>query len=70
MPFVYRIHENPSDEKMATLGKFISSFGYKVNNGKDEEGHPKALQTVLKKIAGKPEECAIRAIILRSLGQA
>lgn len=70
MPFVYRIHENPSDEKMATLGKFISSFGYKVNNGKDEEVHPKALQTVLKKIAGKPEESAISAIMLRSLRQA
>ncbi len=70
MPYVYRIHENPSDEKMATLGKFISSFGYKVNNGKDEEVHPKALQTVLKKIAGKPEESAISAIMLRSLRQA
>lgn len=70
MPFVYRVHENPSDEKMATLGKFISSFGYKVNNGKDEEVHPKALQTVLKKIAGKPEESAISAIMLRSLRQA
>lgn len=69
-PFVYRIHENPSEEKIETLGKFVASFGYKINNGKDEEIHPKALQNVLKKISGKPEESAISAIMLRSLRQA
>lgn len=70
MPFVYRVHENPSEEKMETLGKFVSSFGYKIKNGKDEEIHPKALQTVLKKVEGKPEESAISSIMLRSLRQA
>lgn len=69
-PFVYRIHENPLEEKIETLGRFVSSFGYKINNGKDEEIHPKALQNVLKKISGKPEESAISAIMLRSLRQA
>ncbi|TQQ85525.1 ribonuclease R [Peptacetobacter hominis] len=70
MPFVYRIHENPATEKMETLGKFIATFGYKVNNGKDEEIHPKALQKVIKQIAGTKEEHAISAIMLRSLRQA
>ena len=30
IPFVYRIHETPSSEKMQELGKFVSTFGYTI----------------------------------------
>ncbi|MCI9258741.1 MAG: ribonuclease R [Romboutsia sp.] len=69
IPFVYRIHETPSPEKMQELGKFVSTFGYTIK-GDLEEVHPKALQSIINAIKGKREEEAISTIMLRSLKQA
>lgn len=69
MPFVYRIHETPAQEKIETLNKFISTFGY-VIKGDLESVHPKALQGIIEQIHGKTEEKAISTIMLRSLKQA
>lgn len=69
IPFVYRIHETPSPEKMQELGKFVSTFGYTIK-GELEEVHPKALQSIINAIKGKREEKAISTIMLRSLKQA
>lgn len=69
MPFVYRVHETPAHEKIETLNKFISTFGY-VIKGDLESVHPKALQGIIEKIHGKTEEKAISTIMLRSLKQA
>lgn len=69
LPFLYRIHETPSPEKMETLGKFVSTFGYTIK-GDAEEVHPKALQAIIAQIKGKREEEAISTIMLRSLKQA
>ena len=69
IPFVYRIHETPSPEKMQELGKFVSTFGYTIK-GDLEEVHPKSLQSIISAIKGKREEEAISTIMLRSLKQA
>ena len=69
-PFVYRVHENPASEKIDTLAKFVSTFGYRIHRSSDDEVHPKELQSIIKKIAGKKEEHAISTIVLRSLRQA
>ena len=69
IPFVYRIHETPSPEKMQELGKFVSTFGYTIK-GDLEEVHPKALQSIISAIKGKKEEEAISTIMLRSFNQA
>ena len=69
IPFVYRIHETPSPEKMQELVKFVSTFGYTIK-GDLEEVHPKALQSIISAIKGKKEEEAISTIMLRSLKQA
>ncbi|HSQ88389.1 ribonuclease R [Romboutsia sp.] len=69
LPFVYRIHETPSPEKMQDLSKFISTFGYTIK-GDLEQVHPKALQAIIEQIKGKREEEAISTIMLRSLKQA
>lgn len=69
VPFVYRIHETPSVEKMQNLSKFVSTFGYAIK-GDMEEVHPKALQAIVEGIKGKREEEAISTIMLRSLRQA
>ena len=69
IPFVYRIHETPSKEKMQELGKFISTFGYTIKGDLDEV-HPKSLQAIIEGIKGTREEEIISTIMLRSLRQA
>ncbi len=69
LPFVYRIHEVPSEEKIATFNKVIHNFGYFVK-GVNGEVHPKAIQNLLTKLEGKKEEHLISKLMLRSLRQA
>lgn len=67
MPFVYRIHEDPEDEKMYEFGKFIHNLGYTL---KGQGIHPKELQQLLLKIKGTKEEAIINNMMLRSLRKA
>ena len=69
LPFVYRSHDKPDDEKMARLGTFINNFGYSIKMGQDEI-HPKELQKLLEKISDTPEETLISRLTLRSMKQA
>ncbi|MDF2546761.1 MAG: ribonuclease [Anaerosolibacter sp.] len=69
IPFVYRIHEEPDMEKIEAFNKFIHNFGYHLK-GVNTEVHPKALQDLLKKVAGQKEERIINTLMLRSLKQA
>lgn len=68
IPFVYRVHEDPDPEKIQTLNEFIHNFGYRIKG--IDEIHPKALQQVLDKVAGKKEERLINTLLLRSLRKA
>ncbi len=69
MPFVYRIHEEPSLDKMTEFKKFIHNFGYTLK-GSGDVVHPKSLQDITNKIKGKKEENVINRIMLRSLKKA
>lgn len=69
LPFVYRIHEMPDEEKIIAFNKFIHNFGFFVK-GAQGEIHPKAVQNLLEKVEGKPEEHIISKMMLRSLKQA
>ena len=69
LPFVYRIHETPSAEKMEDLNKFIATFGYHIK-GDLEDVHPKEIQSLVEKIKGTKEEESINTIALRSMKQA
>ncbi|KAB3530180.1 ribonuclease R [Alkaliphilus serpentinus] len=69
VPFVYRVHEDPSVEKLEDFNKFIHNFGYHLK-GLSNEIHPKVLQELLKKIEGKREEVVINTLMLRSLKKA
>lgn len=69
IPFMYRVHEEPTVEKMLDFNEFIHNFGYHLK-GIGEEIHPKVLQALLKKIEGTREEAIISAVMLRSLQKA
>jgi len=69
LPFVYRVHDTPDEEKIVAFNKFIHNFGFFVK-GAQGEIHPKAVQNLLNKVEGKPEEHIISKMMLRSLKQA
>ena len=69
VPFLYRIHEEPTVEKLLEFNEFIHNFGYHLK-GIGGEIHPKALQNLLEKIRGTREEDIISAVMLRSLQKA
>ena len=70
VPFLYRIHENPDQEKLGKFIDFVSNFGYTVRGGKTNVIHPRALQTLLDQIHGTPEQTVIGTMMLRSMKQA
>ncbi|BBB91776.1 MAG TPA: ribonuclease R [Methylomusa anaerophila] len=71
VPSVYRVHEEPDFEKMVNLDSLLHNFGQRLPKlNKDAEIHPMALQKVLSRIHGRPEERIISTVVLRSLKQA
>ncbi len=68
-PFVYRIHESPSLEKIEEFKRFIRSFGLNLK-GNPENIHPKALNEIIKNVEGKPEEHVVNTVMLRSMKKA
>jgi len=68
VPFLYRVHEKPSEEKIFFLKEFLNNLGYRPRGL--EKGHPTAFQKVLDKIKGKPEERVINTIMLRAMQRA
>lgn len=69
IPFLYRTHDFPDEEKIRTLAIFINNFGYSIKVG-NEDIHPKELQKLLNKIEDTPEEALISRLTLRSMKQA
>lgn len=69
VPFVFRTHGVPDEEKMQNLRKFVQGYGYRLN-WKRGEIHPKELQTLLAGLKGKPEEATISVMTLRSMQRA
>lgn len=68
-PFLYRIHENPDEEKIKKLRTFIKNFGYSIKSTGDDI-HPKEFQKLLKRVEGTKEEPLIARLTLRSMQQA
>jgi ribonuclease R len=69
VPFIYRIHEDPKEDKLRRFFEFITNFGYIVK-GTANDVHPRALQEIIEEVQGKPEEMVISTVMLRSMQQA
>ena len=68
IPFLYRTHEAPDEDRIRQLSAFVNSFGYHIHVG--NEIRPKEIQKLLEKVEGKPEEDLISRLTLRSMKQA
>lgn len=68
IPFVYRVHETPDEDKIKKLAILINNFGYSLYIS--DEVRPGQIQKLLAKIQGTPQETMISRLALRSMKQA
>ena len=69
IPFVYRTHDVPDEEKIQKLCTFINNFGHSMHVA-NKEVRPKEIQKLLAKVDGTPEGDFISRLALRSMKQA
>ena len=69
IPFVYRTHAKPQEEKLRQLKQFVEGYGVRFRWSQGE-AQPKELQKLLAGLKGRPEEAAISVKTLRSMQRA
>lgn len=69
IPFVYRTHDIPDEDKIKKLATFIHNFGHSMHIA-NKEVRPKEIQKLLAKVEGTSEEMLISRLALRSMKQA
>ena len=69
LPFLYRVHEYPAEEKIRSFLSFVSSLGYTVT-GNVKDVRPTTIQHILSQLEDKPEYKILSALLLRSMQKA
>ena len=69
LPFIYRVHGEPNEEKINKFLSFVSSLGYQVN-GKIKDLTPIAMQKLLEQLKDKKEYHILSSMLLRSMQKA
>ncbi len=68
--FVYRVHDEPNQEKLSNFSQFIKRFGYKLKiTGKKKEV-ANSLNKLLDEVTGKKEQNLIETLAVRSMAKA
>ena len=67
--FIYRVHDEPDVEKLASLQNIISKFGYKINT-ETKESTSESLNQLLNDVQGKAESNMIETLAIRSMSKA
>ncbi|MDR1809684.1 MAG: ribonuclease R [Prevotella sp.] len=68
--FVYRIHDQPNQEKMQNLSEFIRKFGYKIKTKGKKSDVSQSINVLLDEVHNKPEEDLISSIAIRAMAKA
>ena len=69
LPFIYRIHEYPKEEKIRDFISFVQSLGYTINfNLKDMS--PKSIQKLISSLKDKKEFKVLSSLLLRNMQKA
>ena len=67
--FVYRVHDEPDESKLASLQNVVGRFGYKLNF-KDRKSTTASLNNLLKDVVGKKEQNLVDTLAIRSMSKA
>jgi ribonuclease R len=69
LPFVYRIHDTPNDEKLQTLKRFVATLGFKLDL-EDSRAIAKSLNSLIEEVNGKPIQGMIQTVTVRTMAKA
>ncbi|MDV6167745.1 ribonuclease R [Flavobacterium sp. DG1-102-2] len=67
--FVYRIHDEPDEDKLMNLQGVISKFGYSINF-RDKSSVSKSLNNLLTEVQGKKEQNLVDTLAIRTMSKA
>ncbi len=67
--FVYRIHDEPNEDKLINLQTIISKFGYSINF-KSKADISKSLNNLLNEVVGKKEQNLVDTLTIRTMSKA
>ena len=67
--FIYRVHDEPNIEKLASLQNMIRKFGYKINTD-TKESTSESLNQLLSDVHGKAESNMIETLTIRTMSKA
>ncbi|HLF34031.1 MAG TPA: ribonuclease R [Cyclobacteriaceae bacterium] len=66
--FVYRVHDEPDEEKLVVFENFAKRFGHSLNI--KQVGISRALNNLIDDIQGKPEQNVLENLAIRSMAKA
>lgn len=69
IPFPYRIHDTPSEEKLLPFAAFAKKFGYKFDIH-NEKQVADSFNNLLKEVQGKPEQHVLEQLGIRTMAKA
>ncbi len=68
-PALYRVHDPPGEERLAELREILAPLGLRLE-GDLAAPQPSALQAVLRRVEGRPEEPFVSSLVLRAMQRA
>lgn len=69
LPFPYRVHDLPSEEKLLPFIAFARKFGHKFNTS-TQEAIAESFNTMLQEVQGKPEQHVLEQLGIRTMAKA
>lgn len=67
--FIYRIHDEPNEDKLINLQTVIAKFGYSINF-KSKKDISSSLNNLLSEVVGKKEQNLVDTLTIRSMSKA
>lgn len=67
--FVYRVHDAPKPETLASFAQFAARFGYKINTKSDKEV-ARSLNYLMESVEGRKEQNVLTHLAIRSMAKA
>jgi ribonuclease R len=69
VPFVYRVHDQPDEEKLLDFALFVRKLGYRINLD-NPKMVAKELNRLMTEINGKPEQNMLEQLAIRTMAKA
>ena len=69
IPFVYRVHDLPDDEKLKNFAELAKMFGYKLNFSTPKHT-AQSFNKMMRQLDGKPEQYMLETLAIRTMAKA